>query len=233
MTNQNQPAANPEARPAHSNLSMPASLKVLFQSVEEHETFKREQGERLKACKELITRQFKRIENLELDNRRLNGRVGSLESDNSRLLKDNENFLRTQQNVDAAIHLACGTFHDTVQFVADATRMAMPTMPASLGVDETVLRQPQAQPELTLVRKQPVTAFQAASEASAEVVSDTAPLEIVKPLPPALAAPVVGEPGSIEFVNSEIDALIALEFRNGFDLPDESAAVADEETKAA
>jgi hypothetical protein len=115
--------------------------------------------------------------------------------------------------------------------------MAMPTMPASLGVDETVLRQPQAQPELTLVRKQPVTAFQASSEASAEVVSDIAPLEIVKPLPPsiepALAAPVVGEPGSIEFVNSEIDALIALEFRNGFDLPDESAAVADEETKAA
>jgi hypothetical protein len=243
MTNQNQPAANAEAtRTApHSNLSMPASLKVLFQAVEEHETFKREQGERLKACKELITRYHKRVENLELDNRRLNAKVSSLESDNSRLLRDNENFLRTQQNMDAAIHLACGTFHDTVQFVADATRMTMPTMPASLGVEDTVLRQPQVQPELTLVRRQPVTAFQVSSEASAVVSSDIAPLEIVKPLSPsvqpevAVAAPASGDLDNIEAMTSEIDAMLALEFRDGFDLPtaDAPATAAEEETKAA
>lgn len=240
MTNQNQTAANAEARQAtHSALSMPASVKVLLQAVEEHEVFKREQGERLKACKELLTRYHKRVENLELENRRLNAKVGSLESDNGRLLRENENYLRTQQNVDAAIHLACGTFHDTVQFVADATRMTMPNVPTSLGVDETVLRAPQAQPELTLVRKQPVTAFQVSSEASAEVASDIAPLEIVKPLPasvePEVAAAPAVELDNIEAMTNEIDAMLALEFRDGFDLPtaDAPAAAAEEETKAA
>ncbi|MCS4089521.1 hypothetical protein [Rhizobium sp. BK176] len=241
MTNQNQPAANAEAsrQATHSALSMPASVKVLLQAVEEHEVFKREQGERLKACKELLTRYHKRVENLELENRRLNAKVSSLESDNGRLLRENENYLRTQQNVDAAIHLACGTFHDTVQFVADATRMTMPNVPTSLGIEETVLRAPQAQPELTLVRKQPVTSFQVSSEAIIQASGDIAPLETLKPLQPsaepevAVAAPAV-DLDNIEAMTNEIDAMLALEFRDGFDLPsDEQAPAAEEETKAA
>jgi hypothetical protein len=239
MTN-NQPL-HPEARSAPSSLgfTMPASLKVLHQTVEEFESFKREQGERLKACKELITRYHKRNENQELDIRRLNAKVSSLESDNSRLLRENEVFLRTQQNMDAAIHLACGTFHETVQFVADATRMTMPTVPTHLGIDETVLRQPQVQPELALVRKQPVTAFHAATPAASDPVSEVAPLEIVKALPQSettAVGPDFGSLDSIESMTHEIDALLELELRGGFDLPQDAttAAVGDAgETKAA
>jgi hypothetical protein len=241
MTNQNQPAANAEAvrQVANSAVSVPSSVKMLLQHVEEHEAFKREMGERLIACKERFTRDHQLIENLRVENRRLKAQVDSLQSDNNRLLRDNENFLRTQQNVDAAIHLACGTFHDTVQFVADATRMALPSVPTSLGVDETVLRAPQAQPELTLVRKQPITAFQVSAEPIADVAGGIAPLEIVKPLSDqsevAVASPALVDIDNIEAMSNEIDAMLALEFRDGFDLPTavEPAASTEEDTKAA
>ena len=243
MTSQNQ-HASPEARqPASLGFSMPASLKVLHQTVEEFETFKREQGERLKACKEMITRLHKRVETADLDNRRLKAQVASLEGDNSRLLRENEVFLRTQQNMDAAIHMACGTFHDTVQFVADATRMTMPSMPTSLGIDDPILRQPQ--PELTLVRKQPVASYQAPAAETEEPARDIAPLEIVKPLPEAVQAEPAAGVGmdfatldSVEAMANEIDAMLALEFRGGFDVTTQEAAAspkgeAAEETKAA
>ncbi|MDW9479024.1 hypothetical protein GOB57_10150 [Sinorhizobium meliloti] len=242
MTSQNQPAST-EARQSASSLgfSMPNSLKVLHQTVEEFETFKREQGERLKACKEMITRLHKRVETADLDNRRLKAQVASLESDNGRLLRENEVFLRTQQNMDAAIHLACGTFHETVQFVADATRMTMPTVPSALGMDEPVLRQPQ--PELSLVRKQPNTAYQAPETETATSASDIAPLEIVKPLQESVRSehPVSGTDfstlDSVEAMANEIDAMLALELRD-FDIPGSevvSSEVADagDETKAA
>lgn len=242
MTSQNQTASTESRQPSSSlGFSMPASLKVLHQTVEEFETFKREQGERLKACKEMITRLHKRVETADLDNRRLKAQVVSLEGDNSRLLRENEVFLRTQQNMDAAIHMACGTFHDTVQFVADATRMTMPTMPSSLGIEETVLRQPQ--PDLTLVRKQPVTSYQAPAAEAAEPIRDIAPLEIVKPLPEATQAETAAvvmdfaSLDSVEAMANEIDAMLALEFRD-FDIPGSevvSSEVADagDETKAA
>jgi hypothetical protein len=220
MTSQNQPTSN-DARPSSLGFSMPASLKVLHQTVEEFEAFKREQGERLKACKELITRYHKRIETSDLDNRRLKAQVASLESDNTRLLRENEVFLRTQQNMDAAIHLACGTFHETVQFVADATRMTMPTVPSALGIDDNIFRQ--TQPELSVVRKQPTTSYQASTTEAGVPARDITPLDIVKALPEATstqtaaAGPDFGELDSIEAMNHEIDAMLALEFRDGFD----------------
>ncbi|MBY3151233.1 hypothetical protein HFO56_02390 [Rhizobium laguerreae] len=239
MTSQNQQAA--DARTT-LGFTMPASLKVLHQTVEAFESFKREQGERLKACKEMITRLHKRLETTDLENRRLKAQVMSLESDNTRLLRENEVFLRTQQNMDAAIHLACGTFHDTVQFVADATRMTMPTLPSTLGIEETVLRQPQAQPELALVRKQPVTAFQpspAATEQASETDRAVAPLEILKPLPQQaepdglVAGADFAALDSIEAMNHEIDAMLALEFRDGFDLASTEATEVSDDNKAA
>ncbi len=244
MTSHNQHASTEARQPSSLGFSMPASLKVLHQTVEEFETFKREQGERLKACKEMITRLHKRVETADLDNRRLKAQVASLEGDNSRLLRENEVFLRTQQNMDAAIHMACGTFHDTVQFVADATRMTMPTMPSSLGMEDTVLRQPQ--PELTLVRKQPVASYQAPAAETDEPTRDIAPLEIVKPLPEAVQVEPAAGVGmdfatldNFEAMANEMDAMLALEFRDGFDVtaPEASAAPeaaeAAEETKAA
>ncbi|MCV9965094.1 hypothetical protein OIU34_24660 [Pararhizobium sp. BT-229] len=242
MTSQNQPASN-DAR-GHSaplGFAVPNSLKLLTETLEKFETFKREQGERLKACKEMITRLHKRVETTDLENRRLKAQVLSLQSDNSRLANENAVYLRTQQTMDTAIHLACATSHETMQFISDATRMTMPSMPTSLGAEEPVIRQPQAQPELALVRKQPMATFQAAAEHEAD--GDLAPLELVKPLPPSIqpeapaAVADLSSIDSIEAMSNEIDAMIALEFREGFTLDDPateaSAEEANEESKAA
>jgi len=241
MTSQNQPASNETRGQAASlGFTMPNSLKLLSETMEKFESFKREQGERLKACKEMITRLHKRVETTDLENRRLKAQVMSLESDNTRLSRENEVFLRTQQTMDSAIHLACSNFHETAQFISDATRMTMPSMPSSLGVEETVLRHSQVQPELSLVRKQPVATFQAAVEQEPE--TDLAPLELVKPLPPSIqseapAAVDLSSIDSIEAMSNEIDAMIALEFRDGFSLDEPAAEAvaeeANEESKAA
>jgi hypothetical protein len=240
MTSQNQPASNDaRSQSAPLGFALPNSLKLLTETLDKFETFKREQGERLKACKEMITRLHKRVETSDLENRRLKAQVLSLQSDNSRLANENAIFLRTQQTMDTAIHLACATSHETMQFISDATRMTMPSMPTSLGPEEPVIRQPQAQPELALVRKQPVATFQAAVEHEAD--GDLAPLELVKPLPPSIQpeaqAVDLSSIDSIEAMSNEIDAMIALEFRDGFTLDEPSAEAsaeeANEESKAA
>jgi hypothetical protein len=225
MTSPNQQASN-EARPSSSlGFTVPHSLKLLTETLEKFETFKREQGERLKACKEIITRLHKRVETSDIENRRLKAQVLSLQSDNTRLLNENAVFLRTQQTMDTAIHLACATSHETMQFISDATRMTMPSMPTPLGPDETLFQQPQ--PELLLARKQPVSTFQVAAQAEAE--DDYRPLELIKPLaqPTNGEAPAASElpVESIEAMANEIDAMLALELR---DLEDTAPSVSDD-----
>lgn len=239
MTSQNPHAQQDPNRAAATPLgfSMP-SLKLLTETLEKFEVFKREQVERLKACKEMITRLHKRVETTETDNRRLKARVQSLESDNARLLQENAVYLRTQQTMDTAIHLACTTSHETMLLISDATRMTMPTMPASLSPEEQPARQPQ--PELSIVRKQPISVFQAPS-----ANADAGPLEFLRTPPVAEEAPAATvetvPADNFEVMTSEIDVMLALEFQNGFENEPTDVAVpeapsvedAEGETKAA
>jgi len=134
--------------------SMPNSLKVLTETIDKFETFKREQGDRLAKAKDMITRLIRRAESAEQENRRLKAHIMSLEGDNARLLRENEVFLRTQQTMDSAITLACNNFHETAQFIENATRATMPSI-GSVGVEEASHRQQQKTPVVSLEVRQP------------------------------------------------------------------------------
>lgn len=200
MTTQTQPANN-AIRPQMPVFSMQGSLKVLADTVESFTRFKREQGERLRLCKEMISRLNKRLETSEHENRRLKAQVQSLESDNGRLLRENDVFLRTQQTMDASILQACNSFHETAQFITDATRMTMPTLPSAFGLEEKAKSQEPQQPDISLVRNQPVTSIQVESDKLKEMPR---PLEFVKPLP---TPEITQEQSSVEKDLTVIDGI--------------------------
>lgn len=203
---------NKEQTPSVAPFTMPNSLKVLTDTIEEYKVFRREQGDRLKQFMQQLRLLHTRLENSEAENRRLKAQVQSLESDNKRLNRENDVLLRTQQTMDSAIHLACGTFHETAQYVADATRMSMPTITGSF--DSDIQAPSQQPPELTLVKRQPISTAKAPLDIGLEPRRDIKPLSPYQ-APEAQVSPVAAEIAdidSVEAMTAEIDRMLANEF---------------------
>lgn len=220
--------ANTQATAEPTNNSFPLTnpLRALHQAVEEAGVFKREMGSRLTKMLEQNRQLHAMVEARDSENRRLKAQVQSLESDNKRLARDNEVLLRNQQTIESAIQLACGTFMDTTQFVAEATRASIPSLPSAYGESS------QTPPSnLGLVKQQPITSVKAPLDTGAE------PRREIKPLGSYASADASSEPAEItlegmEAMTAEIDAMLAKEFGDAL-VSDDSASVPAEAASAA
>jgi hypothetical protein len=160
-------------------------LEVLAETVKENKQLRQHIAERLKTLGEQMKLLREQKDAAETENRRLRSKVQQDAAEIARLNKENTAFLRNQTALEAAIQMACNEVSETNSFIANATRMAVPSLaPVERPLAEA-LSPPKAVeqrkagdlPSLQLIRKQVPNSVHV-PPASAE-----APRQSMPPLP--------------------------------------------------
>lgn len=166
------------------SFSMKEPLRLLTETIEESNRFKAEMARRFKNFMESLGKLQQRLATAEAENRTLRAQVQNLQGENKQLTADNIGYQRAQQQVDAAIRMACSEFTETSQFIENATRM---TFPAAAPLSGGAKAAGQQQPELTVVRTQTPSSYTQPSETEQAARSAAAPRHPVAVVPAAQA----------------------------------------------
>ena len=200
------------AAPHHSPASATNSVKMLYESMEASRKFKEEIVARYKTFTEQIKKLTDRMQASDTENRRLKSKVATLESENARLSQDNQKLLRNQQQLDAAIMMACNDFSETTQFISNATRTSMPSvhvLPTEKPEDAADHRA--HAPSLSVVRKQVPTAMPVAAPAQAPAADARRETNPIGAPMPSLAALIRNDvPADMPAGEVSEDAIMAM-----------------------